>query len=117
MDSALGQNESEFGIPVSSAPLQVLSDVNGLFNQMVQVFGDLWGEAVLLQDSEDFATGDAFNLRDSMAISESNTDLGGRTALFRKLANLFNEVVGRNLDPAGRSFSVGEASASNTLAL
>ena len=117
MDSALGQNESEFGILVRSALLQVLSDVNSLFDQMVQVFGDLWCEAALLQDSEDFATGDAFNLRDSVAISKSHTDLGRRTALFGKLVNLVNEVVGGNLDPAGRSFSVWEASASDTFAL
>ena len=75
MDSALGQNESEFGISVLSALLQVLSDANSLFDQMVQVFWDLWGETVLLQDSEDFATSDAFDLRDSVTIPEGNTNL------------------------------------------
>ena len=83
MDSALSQDESEFGIFVCTASFQVLSDVNSLFNQMVQVFGDLWGKASLFQDSEDFATSNAFNLWDSMAISESDTDLGWRAALFR----------------------------------
>ena len=75
VDSALGQNESEFGISVLSTLLQVLSDANSLFDQMVQVFWDLWCETILLQDSEDFATSDAFDLRDSVTIPESNTNL------------------------------------------
>ena len=117
MDSALGQNESEFCILVQTALFQVLSDVNSLFDQMVQVFRDLWCEAGLLQDSEDFASGNALHLRDSMAISESDTNLGWRATLLRKLVNLLNEIVGRNLDPAGRRLSVWEASASDTFTL
>ena len=115
VDSALGQNESEFGILVLSALLQVLSDVNSLFDQMVQVFWDLWGEALLLQDSEDFASSDMFNLRDSVTISESDTNLRWRATLLGELDNLLDEIVGRDLNPAGCSLSVREASTSDSL--
>ena len=117
VDSALGQNESEFGILVLSALLQVLSDVNSLLDQMVEVFWDLWGEALLLQDSEDFASSDRFNLRDSVTISESNTDLRWGATLLGELDNLLNEIVVRDLNPAGCRLPERKASTCDTLSV
>ena len=117
MDSALGQNESEFGVFVSSAFLKMLSDIDSLLDKMVKVFWDLWSEASLLQDSEDFASGDALHLRNSVTVSESYTDLRRRSSLLCHFTNLLNEVVGGNIYPAWCGLSVREASASDTLAL
>ena len=117
VDTGLNHNESELGVSVLSELLQVLSDLESLLDQVVEVFRDLGGQARLLQDSEDFAAGDALHLGDSVAISESNTDLGWGEALLGELDNLINEVVRRNSNPAWSRFSVREASACDTLAL
>ena len=74
MNTRLDADKSELGVGILSLLLQVLANLDSLLDEVVEVFGDLGGKTRLLQDSEDFATGDAFNLRDSMAISESNTD-------------------------------------------
>jgi len=45
---------------------------------VVEIFWDLRGEASLLQDSQNFTAGDTLDLRNTIAISKYNTDLGGR---------------------------------------
>ena len=117
VDSALNKNESELGVLVPTTLLQMLSDVHSLFDKVVEVFGDLWGEADLLQDSEDFASSDALHLWDTDGISESNADLRRRVALLGQFRNGIDDVVGGDSNPAWCSFSVWQASASDTLAL
>ena len=117
MDPRLDHDKSELGISVLSELLQVLSDLKGLFDQMVEVLGDFGSQARLFQDSEDFASSDALHLWDAMAISESDTDLRRGETLLRELDNLINEVVGRNSNPAWSCFPVWQASACDTLAL
>ena len=99
MDAALNKNESELGVFVASALLQMLSDVHSLLDQMVKVFRDLRSQALFLQDSEDFAASDALNLRNTNSVPESNTDLGWGAALLGKLDDLVNEVVSADLNP------------------
>jgi len=117
VDSALNQDQSELGVLVSAALLQVLSDVHSLFDQMVEIFGDLRSEACLLQNTQNLAASHALDLGNAVAVSESDADLGGGASLLGELHNLLDEVVGGNLDPAGGRLAVGEASAGNTLAL
>ena len=95
----------------------MLSDIDSLLDKMVKVFWDLWSEASLLQDSEDFASGNALHLRNSVAISESYTNLGWRGSLLCHFVNLLNEIVRGNIYPAWSSLSVRKASASDTLTL
>ena len=116
MDAALNKNESELGVLVASALLQMLSDVHSLLDQMVEILGDLGSEALFLQDSEDFAASDALHLWDADGVSESNTDLGGSVALLRELHNRVDEVVGGHRDPRGSRLPVREASAADTFA-
>ena len=94
----------------------MLPDGDRLLDKVVQIFGHLRGKAVLLQDSEDFAASDALDLGDAHSVSEGNADLGGGTSLLCELDNLLNEVASADLNPGWRRFSVGEASASDTLA-
>ena len=94
----------------------MLPDGDCLLDQVVQVFRHLGGQAVLLQDSEDFAASDALDLGDAHSVSKGNADLGGGTSLLGELDNLLNEVTSADLNPGWRRFSVGEASASDTFA-
>jgi len=77
VDSALNANEAELGVSVLAELFKMLADGNGLLDEHVQVLGDLGGETVLLEDSEDLGAGDTLDLGDTVAISKSNTDLGG----------------------------------------
>ena len=81
MNSALNENESELSVLILSVFLQVLSNIHGLFDKVIKIFRNLWGEPVLLQDSEDLIASDTFDLRNSIVISEDDTNLGGRAAL------------------------------------
>jgi hypothetical protein len=51
VDSALDTNESELGITVLTVLFQMLSDVDSLSNEVVEVFGKSRGHAGLFQDS------------------------------------------------------------------
>ena len=93
VDSALSHNESELGISVASALLQMLSDVHSLLDQVVEILGDLRSETVFLQDSEDFAASHTLDLGDTVAISKGDTDLGGGSSLLSELDHLLRDVV------------------------
>ncbi len=99
MDSALNENEAELGILVFSELLKMLSDGDGLLDKVVKVLGHLGSQAVLLQDSENFAASDTLNLGNASSVSESDADLGWGAALLGKLDDLFNEVASADLDP------------------
>ena len=77
MNSRFDENESEFGVFVLSELFEMLSDGDGFFNQVVEIFWNLRGQTIFLQDSEDFATSHSFDLRNTNSVSEGNTDLGG----------------------------------------
>ena len=51
VDSAFGANESELGISVSSELFQMLADVDGSFDEVVEVLGEFGGHASFFQDS------------------------------------------------------------------
>ena len=93
MDSALDEDEAEFAVLILSVSLQVLPNVHGLLDQVVEVLGDLRSETVLLQDSEDLVSGDSLNLRNTVVVSEDDTDLRGRGALLGELNNLFDQLI------------------------
>ena len=93
MDSALDEDEAEFAVLILSVSLQVLPNVHGLLDQVVEVLGDLRSETVLLQDSEDLVSGDSLNLRNTVVVSKDDTDLRGRGALLGELNNLFDQFI------------------------
>ena len=93
MDSALNENEAELAILILSVSLQVLPNVHGLLDQVVEVLGDLRSETVLLQDSEDLVSSDSLNLRNTVVVSEDDTDLRGGGALLGELNNLFDQFI------------------------
>ena len=93
MDSALDEDEAELAVLILSVSLQVLPNVHGLLDQVVEVLGDLRSETVLLQDSEDLVSSDSLNLRNTVVVSEDDTDLRGGGALFGELNNLFDQFI------------------------
>ena len=99
MDSALDENESELAVLILSVSLQVLSNVDSLLDQVVEVLGDLGGETVFLEDSQNLGAGDTLNLGDAVGVTESDTDLGGAGSFLGQFDNLLNDVVTADLDP------------------
>jgi hypothetical protein len=93
VDSALDEDEAELAVLILSVSLQVLPNVHGLLDQVVEVLGDLRSETVLLQDSEDLVSSDSLNLRNTVVVSEDDTDLRGGGALLGELNNLFDQFI------------------------
>ena len=56
MDSGFDENESELSVLILSVSLQVLSDVDCLLDEVVEVLWNFGGKSVLLEDSEDLLT-------------------------------------------------------------
>lgn len=117
MNSALYEDKSELSVLILSVFLHMLPYVNSLLDQVVKVFGNFRGKSVLLQNSKNLAASDTLNLGDAVVVSEDDTDLGRRTSLFGQLDDLFDQVGGINLDPAGRGLSVRKTSSGNTFAI
>ena len=99
MNSAFNANETKLRIFILSELLEMLSNCDSLLDQMVKVFWDLRGEANFLQDSEDFAAGDALHLWNTNSVSKSDTDLRWRVAFLGELNNGVNDVVGGYINP------------------
>ena len=95
----------------------MLSDVDSLLDEVIEVLGDLRSQAVLLQDSQDLIACDSLNLGNTEVVSQNDTNLGRRCTLLGQLDDLLNQVVSGDLNPAGRSASERKTSASNTLAV
>lgn len=117
MDSGFDQNQSELGVLVLSVSLQVLSDRHSLLDQVVQVFRDLWSQTVGLQDSQDLVTSDNFGLRNSVSISQDNTDLRRSQTLSSVLDDLLNDVIGRQLEPSWGVSRVRSSGGRNSFSL
>jgi hypothetical protein len=115
VDTGLNANEAELGVSVLAELLKMLADADSLLDEMVEVLGNLGGEAGLLKNTEDLGAGDTLNLGDTVGVTKGNTDLGGGGSLLGKLDDLLNDVVGGDLNPAWGGLAVGEAATSDTL--
>lgn len=117
MDPRLDENEAELGVSVLAVPLEVLSDRDGLLNQVVEVLGDLGGKTSALEDTEDLVTSNETDLGDTLAVTELDTDLRGGHTLTGELDDLLNNLLGGGLEPRGGSATVGQSRARDTLSL
>ena len=95
----------------------MLADRNGLLDEAVKVLRDFSSQALNLQDSQDFRTGDALHLRDSVKITQDDANLGGRVALLGQLADLLSDLRNVLLAPSRCAGAVGEGAAGYTLAI
>ena len=117
MDSWFDQNKSELSISVGSEFLNMLSDINGLFDHMIKILWDCSSDTCTLENSKDLWTSDTLNLRNTVLISENDTDLRWGLTSLGHLDNLFGQIRCWNLHPRRWCFSVWKTSAGNTLSL
>ena len=90
VNSRFDEDKSELTVSVGSELLNMLSDVNGLLDKMVKIFWERWCNSVDLQNSEDLGSSDSFNLRNTVLISEDDTDLRWGGSSLGHFDNLFS---------------------------
>jgi len=106
VDTRLDENETELGVLVLSVALEMLADSDSLLDQHVEILWDFWCEAIGLEDSENLVTSDHLDLRNTVRISEDDTDLRWSGTLLRKLADLVDNLLGGGLEPRRRGSGV-----------
>ena len=102
---------------VLAKALKMLADCNGLLDKAVKILGDFSSQALHFQDAQDFRTGDALHLGNSVEITQDDTDLGWGVALLGQLADLLGDLRDVLLTPSRCAGAVGERAAGYTLAI
>ena len=115
VDSGFDQNQSELGVLVLSVALQVLSDLDSLLDKHVKVLWDFRGKTVSLKDANNLLSSDGLDLSDTVGVTKNDTNLGGGQTLLGKLADVFLNIGGRDLQPRRRRALVWEGSLGDTL--
>lgn len=77
VNSWLDQNQTKFGILVLSVSFQMLADGDGTLDHVVNIFREIWGKTLSLQDSQDLVTSNETDLGNTMGIPEDNTFIIG----------------------------------------
>jgi len=115
VDPGLDENESELGVLVLPVLLEVLSDVDGLLDQEVEILWDLWGQAVSLEDSQDLAASHAADLGNTVGVTKDDANLGRGVSLLRELADVLGDLLGGDLQPRWGASLVRESALAHTL--
>jgi len=87
MDTRLNKNQVELGVFICAIGVKVLAHANGLFDEEIEILGELSCEASGLENSENLVTGNGVNLSNTVLITKDNTDLGGGHTLLGHLGN------------------------------
>jgi len=115
VDTALDKNQTELGVLILAIALQVLTDLNSLLDEHVQILGNLGGKSVCLEDAHDLLSGDAVNLSDAVGVTEDHANLGRGETLLGEVADLFLDVGNGELAPAGWGALVRAGALGDTL--
>ena len=102
---------------VLTKALKMLADRDGLLDEAVQILWDFSSQALHLEDAQDFRTGDALHLGNTVEITKDDTDLGWGVALLCQLADLLGNLGNVRLAPSRCAGAVGERAAGYTLAI
>ena len=113
MDTGFDENQPELGVAVLAVTLQVLTDADGLLDQVIDVLWEIWSQSLGLEDTEDLVTSDETDLGNSVTVSKDDTDLGRG---LRELEDLVLDILRGQLEPGGHSATVEECRLGNTLA-
>ena len=62
-------------------------------------------------------TGNDLDLRDAVRVPQHDANLAGRRALLGELADLVDDLVGRDLEPRGRGAGVGDRAGGDAFAV
>ena len=114
VDTALDQNKTELRVLVLTVSLQVLSDLNSLLDQHVQILWDFGCKSVGLEDTNDLLSGNRADLGDTVRVTKNNTDLGGGKSFLGKLADVVLNVGGGDFEPGRRCALVRPGGLRNT---
>lgn len=109
------RRHSQLRVLVSAVALQVLADRDGLLDQVVQVLGDGRVQAVGLEDTQDLVAGDEADLRDTVRVTEDDTDLRRRETATGELEDLVANLLGGGLGPRRLRTTVRERRGGDTL--
>merc|ERR1711939_1285019 len=66
VDSGFNQDQSEFSVSVGSEFLDMLSNIDGFFDKMIEIFWEVWSGSLYLEDSEDLGSSDMADLRNTV---------------------------------------------------
>ncbi len=115
MDSGFNQDQSELRVLVLSVSLQMFTDLNSLLDKHVKILGYLGCKSVGFQDTYDLLTSDGFHLRNTVRVTQDDTNLGWGQALLGELADVFLNIGCRDLAPRWRSALVRQGTLGDTL--
>lgn len=73
VDPAFNENQAELGILVLSVSLQMLPDCHSLLDEVVEILGQVRGQALGLEDPQDLVTGDEAHLGHTMGVPQNHT--------------------------------------------
>jgi len=93
----------------------MLSDRDGLLDQVVQVLWDRWSQTFRLEDSEDLVTSDESDLGNSLRVSQLDTNLRWGETLSSELEDLIADLLGCGLEPRWGRSTVWEGRRGDTL--
>lgn len=114
VDSAFNQNQSVFTVFVFSVLLHMFSNSQCSFDHAIQVFRNFRGTSVFLQNSQYFSSSEEPDLRNTMLVSQQDTDLRWSQSLLSQLDDQFSDGLTIHGDPLGCFPFVRECWTTNT---
>lgn len=94
MNSRLLDGKSVLGIFVTLVLLKMLSDVQSLLDQMIKILWDFSSKSFFSKKSLNFLSTQESHLRDTIAVSQDDTDLALGMTLFGELNNELFDILG-----------------------
>nr|GMD34806.1 40S ribosomal protein S13 [Ipomoea batatas] len=81
----------------------MLPNCNSFLDEVVKILRNLKTRTMGLENPQDFTTSHTLNLSNPMRITKNNTNLGRCKTLLCKFADIVLNLLGRDLQPTGRS--------------
>ena len=111
VNTRFNENETELGVLVFAITFQMLADLDGLLDQVVQIFRDGGSQTVSLQDANQFGSCDTLDLTYSMRITENDANLSRSKTLLGQFTDLFANFFTLNFKPARCAAAVRQSGA------
>uniref|UniRef100_A0A7S3LXS3 Uncharacterized protein n=1 Tax=Palpitomonas bilix TaxID=652834 RepID=A0A7S3LXS3_9EUKA len=115
VDPALDENKMELGILILPVPLKMLANIHSLLDEAVKILGDLRGETLGLEDTDDGVASDNLHAGHGLRVTEKDTNLRGGKSLSGELHDALDDLVGALGNPGVGSPLVGGGCGGDTL--
>eukprot|EP00297_Palpitomonas_bilix_P000016 CAMPEP_0113918178 /NCGR_PEP_ID=MMETSP0780_2-20120614/33183_1 /TAXON_ID=652834 /ORGANISM="Palpitomonas bilix" /LENGTH=243 /DNA_ID=CAMNT_0000917909 /DNA_START=67 /DNA_END=799 /DNA_ORIENTATION=+ /assembly_acc=CAM_ASM_000599 len=93
VDPALDENKMELGILILPVPLKMLANIHSLLDEAVKILGDLRGETLGLEDTDDGVASDNLHAGHGLRVTEKDTNLRGGKSLSGELHDALDDLV------------------------